>query len=223
MKVLGLDCAGNSCSAAVLIDSETVSTRQAAMERGQAEALLPMIALALAEARLDVGALDLIAVTVGPGSFTGVRTGLAAARGLALASGRPLVGVTCFAAVADAVASEIGNQPLVVALESRRAELFLQRFDAGVPGEPGLIVASAWPSLAPAGPFLVAGDAAQRFAAGFARNDMRIAERYAYSMAVAAARLGEAQWQHGARPLAAPLYLRPPDVTVPAPHRPSAR
>ena len=217
MKVLGLDCAGNSCSVAVLIDREAVAARRTSTERGQAEVLLPMIEATLAEARLDIGALDLIAVTVGPGSFTGVRTGLAAARGLALASGRPLIGVTCFAAVAEAVAGETGEQPLVVALESRREELFLQRFDRADPGEPALVAASAWRNYAPGVPFLIAGDAADRFAAGVARDDSRIVRHDAHSNAVAAARLGAAQWKSGTRAPPAPLYLRVPDVTVPPP------
>jgi tRNA threonylcarbamoyladenosine biosynthesis protein TsaB len=215
MKVLGLDCAGNACSVAVLIDRDIASCRHAAMERGQSEALLPMIEAVLAEARLDVGALDLIAVTVGPGSFTGVRTGLATARGLALARGLPSIGVTCFEVVVHAVSSAARELPLIVALESKRAELFLQRFNQDAPSEPALVPASAWPSFAPSGPFVVAGDAAQRFAAGVGREDLRIAPYDVHANAVAAARLGATRWEKGTRSTPpSPLYLRAPDVTV---------
>lgn len=185
------------------------------MERGQAEALLPMIEAVLAGARLNVEALDLIAVTVGPGSFTGVRTGLATARGLALARGLPLIGVTCFEVVAHSVSNEALELPLIVALESKRSELFLQRFDRDGRGEPALVPASAWASFAPSAPFVVAGDGAERFAAGVTRTDLRIAQRYAHTNAVAATRLGAALWKNGARPPPpAPLYLRMPDVTL---------
>jgi tRNA threonylcarbamoyladenosine biosynthesis protein TsaB len=214
VTVLGLDCAGSSCSVAVLVDQDIVSSRRAAMERGQAEALLPMIETVLAEARLDVAALGLLAVTVGPGSFTGVRIGLATARGLALAHGLPLIGVTSFAVVAHAVLSEVQERPFIVALESKRAELFLQRFDHDGPSEPALVPASGWSSFALPGPFVVAGDAAERFAAGVARKDLHIAPCDAHANAVAAARLGAARWKSGARPPPpVPLYLRPPDVT----------
>ena len=214
MKVLGIDSAGSACAAGVVADGRIVASRCVAMAQGQAEALVPMIDAVLTEARLDVGALDLIAVTVGPGSFTGLRTGLATARGLALASGRPLVGVTSFATVADAVAIEVGERPLIVALESKRAELYLQRFDHGGAGAPVLLSAGLWPSFVPAERFVIAGDGAARLAAGLSGAAFLLAERYAHSSAVAAARLAPGLWQSGAAsPL--PLYLRAPDVTVP--------
>lgn len=216
MKVLGIDCAGISCSAAVVVDREVVTDRCAVMERDHAAALLPMIEAVLAEACLDVAALDLVAVTVGPGSFTGLRTGLATARGLALARGLPLIGASCFEAVADAVAAAAGGAPLVVALESKRAELFLQCFEHDGPGEPALVPPSAWPSFAPSGSFVLAGDGAQRFAARLARTDCTIARRLAHSNAAAVARLGSTRWEPGAfPPRPTPLYLRAPDVTFP--------
>jgi len=185
------------------------------MERGQAEALVPMIDAVMTEARLELGALDFIAVTVGPGSFTGIRTGLATARGLALASGLPLIGITSYAAIADAVAENRQTLPLVVALESKRAELFLQRFDQAGASQPALIAPSRWESFAPAGEFAVAGDGAERFARGLARRDFRLVQAYAHSSAVAAARLGAPLWESGALPPPpAPLYLRAPDVTL---------
>lgn len=214
MKVLGIDCAGSACAAGVVADERIVASRCVAMAQGQAESLVPMIDAVLAEARLDVGALDLIAVTVGPGSFTGLRTGLATARGLALASGRPLVGVTSFAAVADAVAIEVGDRPLIVALESKRAELYLQCFDRSGASAPALVPADLWPSFVPSEYFAIAGDGAARLAAGLSGAAFLMAERYAHSNAVAAARLAPGLWQGGAAP-PVPLYLRAPDVTMP--------
>ena len=95
MRVLAIDTALEACSAAVL-DTEHVamSVHESLPKlRGHAEALMPMIARVMDRAGLDFAALDRIAVTTGPGSFTGLRVGLAAARGLALATGKPAIGL----------------------------------------------------------------------------------------------------------------------------------
>jgi tRNA threonylcarbamoyladenosine biosynthesis protein TsaB len=159
VTVLGFDCAGRGCSAAVLRDGEVGARRAEVMERGQAEALLPMISAVLEEAGVAATVLDLIAVTTGPGAFTGLRIGLAAARGLALASGVPVLGVTSFAAVATGVRSEdFAGRPLVVALDSKRAELFLQVFAApGAPQGEGALVAPDALRLAPPGRSIACG------------------------------------------------------------------
>jgi tRNA threonylcarbamoyladenosine biosynthesis protein TsaB len=102
--VLAFDTSAGACSAAVLGGDGTVLARRCeALERGHAERLLPMLRDVLAEAGVEIADLALLAVTIGPGTFTGIRIGLAAARGLALASGLPLVGVTSLEAVAASV------------------------------------------------------------------------------------------------------------------------
>lgn len=218
MNVLGIDCAGGSCSAALVVDRQVRADRCAVMERGQAEALMPLIDAVLAAAHLDITALDLVAVTVGPGSFTGLRIGLATARGLALARALPLIGATCFAAVADAVATETRGAPVLVALESKREELFLQCFERAGPGEPALVPPSAWPSFAPSGPFVLAGDGAPRIAAQLARGDCFVAQHYDHSNAAAVAQIGAGRWEPGTQPpRPRPLYLRAPDVSFPPP------
>lgn len=217
VKVLGIDCAGSSCSAAILVDLRCVAARFEAMGRGQAEALLPMIADVLDAAKLDVTELDRIAVTVGPGSFTGLRTGLATARGLALARGLPIVGVTSFEAAADAVTASSTNLPLVVALESKRQELFLQLFQAGVAQEAALVPPSAWVAFAPCGRFRLTGDGAKRFAASVIGVDGDTVEEPTHSAAVSAARLAITTWKPDAPfPPPRPFYLRAPDVSFPA-------
>ena len=134
MKVLAIDTASSACSAAVATEGVVIAGRSEAMTRGQAEVLMPMVQEVMAAAKSAYSDLDLVAVTIGPGSFTGLRTGLAAARGIALAQGIPAVGVTTLEAVAaaaarNATASEAAL-PIVVALETRRADLYIQRFDA---------------------------------------------------------------------------------------------
>ena len=96
MRVLAIDTALEACSAAVLDTEQAAITahESLAMVRGHAEALMPLVARVLDRAGLEFAALDRIAVTTGPGSFTGLRVGIAAARGIALAAGKPAVGLT---------------------------------------------------------------------------------------------------------------------------------
>ena len=102
LRVLAIDTALEACSAAIL-DTERedgVTSRSLPMVRGHAEALVPLIAAVMSEANVGFAELDRIAVTVGPGSFTGIRIGLATARGIAHATGARVIGVTGFEAVA---------------------------------------------------------------------------------------------------------------------------
>ena len=102
--LLAIETAGSGCSAAILRGAETLAAEHRALRHGHAEALLPMIDRVARAAGVEPGALDLVAAATGPGGFTGIRAGLAAAQGIALASGARLVGVTSFAAVAAALA-----------------------------------------------------------------------------------------------------------------------
>lgn len=213
VKILAFDCAGNSCSAAVLAEGRIVARRFAAMERGQAEALMPMIDAVLREAGFDVAALDLIAVTTGPGGFTGLRIALATARGLALASGVPLLGITCFAAIAAASPSAMRTRPLVVAIESKREELFLQKFTPN-PDAPALVAARDWASWLPPVPVLLAGDGAPRLARGLADREFLFAPGSGLPDAADVAVLAAELWRPGDCPVPPmPLYLRAPDTT----------
>jgi tRNA threonylcarbamoyladenosine biosynthesis protein TsaB len=115
MNLLAFDSAQAACSAAVRRDSTLAARRFARMERGHAEALMPMIVAVLADAGIGFPALDAVAVTVGPGSYTGIRVGLAAAKGIALARGIPLIGVTTLEAVARAAHPQIGGADARVA------------------------------------------------------------------------------------------------------------
>ena len=102
MRVLAIDTALEACSAAVL-DTEQgaiVASETRSMVRGHAEALMPLVADVMRKAQLDFAELDRIAVTVGPGSFTGLRVGIAAARGIGVAAMKPVVGLTTLASLA---------------------------------------------------------------------------------------------------------------------------
>jgi tRNA threonylcarbamoyladenosine biosynthesis protein TsaB len=193
------------------------------MAHGQAEALMPMVEAAMREAALPVAALDFVAVTVGPGSFTGIRVGLAAAQGVALAAALPLLGVTGFEAVAACVdRDQGGNDPLLlVALESRRAELYVQVVARDGPlASPAAVPPAAllgWTGAICGGhPLVVAGDAAARAAAALAGRPATTVLEARPATAVGVVRETLRRWRRGERQgRTEPLYLRPPDVTQP--------
>src|SRR6188474_433417 len=133
MRVLAIDTALEACSVAVL-DTERADLRaheSLLMQRGHAEALMPLVARVLDRVQLDFSALDRIAVTTGPGSFTGLRVGIAAARGIALASGKPAIGLTTFAAFAAPFIAADDTLPVVVAIDARHEHVYLQVFGPG--------------------------------------------------------------------------------------------
>src|SRR6202142_1208699 len=133
MRVLAIDTALEACSAAVL-DTELgtiVAHESLPMLRGHAEALLPLIARVMDRAGLEFAALDRIAVTTGPGSFTGLRVGIAAARGIALAAGKPAVGLSTLAAYAAPLVAADDTLPVVVAIDARHDHGYLQVFGPG--------------------------------------------------------------------------------------------
>jgi len=133
MRVLAIDTALEACSAAVL-DTEQAAIaahESLAMLRGHAEALMPMIARVLNRAGLKFAALDRIAVTTGPGSFTGLRVGIAAARGIALAAGKPAVGLSTLAAYAAPLIAADDTLPVVSAIDARHDHVYLQVFGPG--------------------------------------------------------------------------------------------
>ncbi len=217
--VLALDTVTSACSVALWVRGRIVSRRFQAMSRGHAESLVPMIAEVLAEGGLAVAAVERLAVTVGPGAFTGLRVGLAVARGLALATGRPLVGLTSFEVIAHGIPlEERRGRPVVVAVDSRRPELFLQSFGADLQpqGAPVLALPESFAASLPLGPVLIAGDGAGALRAALAgRPDTDFAEGPGLPDAADAAVLAAGlPWSGGLPPT--PFYLRAPDVTLSA-------
>src|SRR5258708_36062277 len=103
MGLLAIESSGHGCSAAIWRAGTVIAVRRVALEQGHAAALMPLVRDVMLEAGLAWSALEAIGVTIGPGSFTGIRVGLAAARGLGLALGIPVEGVTSFEAMAWSV------------------------------------------------------------------------------------------------------------------------
>src|SRR3954470_9625514 len=128
MLILAIDTALDACAAGVLDTDagELIAQESLPMKRGHAEALMPLIARVMQQSELPFSALDRIAVTTGPGSFTGLRVGLSAARGIALAAAKPAVGVTTLAAYAAPVVSQNPEQPVISAIDARHEQVYFQ-------------------------------------------------------------------------------------------------
>jgi tRNA threonylcarbamoyladenosine biosynthesis protein TsaB len=127
MLILSIDTALDACAAAVLDTASGVIARESLeMKRGHAEALMPLIARVMKASGIGFAALDRIAATTGPGSFTGLRVGLSAARGIALAAGKPVVGVTTLTAFAAPIVSENGAHPVISAIDARHDHVYFQ-------------------------------------------------------------------------------------------------
>ena len=128
MLILAIDTALDACAAAVLDTraGRLVAQESQAMKRGHAEALMPLIARVMKASGVAFTDLDRIAATTGPGSFTGLRVGLSAARGIALAAGKPVVGVTTLTAYAAPVVSGNHEQPVISAIDARHDHVYFQ-------------------------------------------------------------------------------------------------
>ncbi len=223
MNILALDTTTSACSVALMSD-EAETSRSAMMERGHAEALFPMVREVLNEASRGFADMDAVAVTIGPGAFTGLRIGLAAARGMALAAGIPCVGVTSLEAIAEAIgSSERAGRALLVALDSKRGDLFAQVFDAGGPplGPPVAVSYDGLLDVLPPRPLVVAGTAAPAVVERLVHRGWDAVRAggtgcpHARDVARVAARRWIAGEVTGKPP--SPLYLRPPDTGAPKP------
>src|ERR1700678_1953107 len=124
MKTLAVDTALGACSVAITADGATLAHHWVAMPRDLAEALAPMVGLTMAEAGTAFADLDRLAVTTGPGTFTGQRVGLAFMRGLRIALGKPLIGLTTLEVMAAAAGSEAGIPLIAVLHEAKRGEVY---------------------------------------------------------------------------------------------------
>jgi tRNA threonylcarbamoyladenosine biosynthesis protein TsaB len=128
MLILAIDTALDACAAGVL-DTDVarmIAQESQAMKRGHAEALMPLIARVIRQAGIAFAALDRIAVTTGPGSFTGLRVGLSAARGIGLAANKPVVGLSTLTAYAAPVVGQNAAQAVLSAIDARHDHVYFQ-------------------------------------------------------------------------------------------------
>ncbi len=226
MKILAIDTALNACSVAITDGPETLAFNHEIRSRGHAETLLPLIRSLMSDAKLSFADLDLIAVTVGPGTFTGLRIGLSAARGIALAATKPCVGVTTLESLAASVDARTAEQKVIVpAIDARRQEVYLQSFKYGtdpyfpaaisapiaspiteasahLPSQPLLLLGNGAPLLEQSG---VLGGYSFKILDLEPNPDARLIAQIAASRASTV--------KVGVPP--APLYLRSPDAKLP--------
>lgn len=215
-----MDTSAGACSVALWNDGAT-HERLVEMSRGHAEALLPLVLAALRDGDCGFQQLDLLAVTVGPGGFTGIRVGLAAARGMALATGLPCIGISTLEAIASAgscAARDVsaGGWPLLVAIDSKRGDVYAQLFADGEPATPAVVLGQG--DLADhfvLSSVLVAGDAAPSVSKALAAAGVNVCEARVPGFPTAArvAALAARKWQTEPSrrlPLPSPVYLRPP-------------
>jgi len=217
MRIFAIDTALEACSAAVL-DTERgalVAHESLPMQRGHAEALMPLVKRVLDRSALDFENIDRIAVTTGPGSFTGLRVGIAAARGLGLAANKPVVGLSTLAAYAAPFIAADDTLPVVAAIDARHGHVYLQVFG---PGGRTLVAPRLSPlreavrAAANSGAPRIVGTAANMIAAAWPADERApgaVEQQQAPDIGWVA-RLGAAAVDTGSPPK--PLYLRAPDA-----------
>jgi tRNA threonylcarbamoyladenosine biosynthesis protein TsaB len=225
MLILAIDTALDACSA-TLFDTDLdqpLAIASLDIGRGHAEALLPLVESVMNDARVGFDAVDRIVATVGPGSFTGLRVGLAAARGFALTCGKTVVGVTTLAAFTAPYITANEAVPVIAAIDAKHGNLYLQMVGAG--GR--MLVAPRVSNLRDAvrtvalGPTRIVGSGAAMLAAhwpssAMVRPPLLVDPRPAPDVTWVA-RLGAAADPAWAKP--SPLYLRQPDARPQTAHQ----
>jgi len=212
MRILVVDSALARCTAAVVQDGSVLAHRQVAATRGQASVLPVLVDEVLRETGLAAPQLDLIAATVGPGSFTGLRAGLALAHGIGLAAGVPVIGVTVGEALAEAL-PRLGRRTLWIAIGSGRGRVYLDR-----DGDIASFNLDALPLPGAGAAVAVAGDAAIPVGGFLAARGWDVMLTDARLPAARQVALVAARRLAGALPdlPAQPLYVDPPAVKLPA-------
>lgn len=212
MLVLAVDTALEACSAALVEGARVHAARSEPMVRGHQERLAPLVCQLLEEGGVRPHDIERIAVTRGPGSFTGLRVGLAFAKGLGLALSRPVAGVGTLEALADDGASGLSAS----VIDARRGQVYLQAFRGPrAASEPQILdledAIRTLINLEAAGPAALSGPGASLLAQAFAGA---VVDPRPHPDPVRLAALAAAG-DFGERSLQ-PLYLRPPDARLPA-------
>jgi tRNA threonylcarbamoyl adenosine modification protein YeaZ len=222
MKVLAFDTALRALSVAVLGDDDIRGRCFEARNRGHAEALFPMIEDVCRQAGVAYGEFDRIAVTVGPGTFAGVRVGLAAARGLAVALDIPVVGVSTLEVMAAGTLDCLRDSDthLTALFDARRGQVYSQTFDPALRplNAPCATAPAELARALPEGQGALVGDGAPlvQDVLGTSRENLRILNGPGQPDAAAAARLAPSrEAQPPGSGLPRPVYLRAPDARLP--------
>ena len=208
MKILAVDTALGACSAAVLDDGRVAAHVVTLMDRGHAEALAPMVDEAMRASGFAFAALGRLAVTTGPGTFTGQRVGLAFMRGLRVVLKRPLIGVTSLATMAAQAMDETGRPRAAAIHDARRDEFYVEIAPGG---EPLLLARDAVAEMFASFDGALCGTGAPLFAET-AKGAVQSSVRQPDALWVA--RLASTMPEPGEVPR--PLYLRAPDAKLPA-------
>lgn len=195
MLVLAIDTSLDACSAACVRDRDVLAAKSETMQRGQAERLAPMVREVVQSADIAFAGLDRVAVTTGPGSFTGVRVGLSFARALALALGKPCIGVSTL----EALALQNGEQGLRAGLIETPGASYFALYNDGAP----LIAPRAFAR----GEHVELADEAAAGRAWTLTGPGVVVD--AVALALRAMRLDPERYKPD------PLYLRAPHVTLP--------
>lgn len=224
MNILSLDTCFDACSAAAGRGLRTltpaISFAFESMQKGHAEQLLPMVQAVMSEVHLEFAALDRIAVTYGPGTFTGTRICVSAARALALATGAEIVAISSLRLMAmSSFIPAAATRHVAIATDARRGEVYFEVFDRhslqSVVGPQCAVVGDAVPMLGRS-PIVIAGSGAEALAEAARRSGIEATAILpgllpdAFDMLFMAAELPTSATVR-------PLYLRPPDAKPPAP------
>jgi tRNA threonylcarbamoyladenosine biosynthesis protein TsaB len=231
MHILAFDTCTLIGSAAVVIDGEVMAEVSALVRATHGETLLPHLERVLASAGLGLSEIDVFAVGIGPGSFTGVRIGLATAKGLALAENKPIVGVTSLRTLARGIMGGAGLR--VPVLDAHKGEVYTAAYEVDAHGElserippfhaPPADAAAALLRAAQQEPLWLAGGGIERYGDAFWQPLSALARRApklcdvprAACLAHEAARILASEGPSDLAMLE-PLYLRPSDAKLPA-------
>ena len=213
MRILAIDTALDHCAACVAQDDADapLSAETLPMARGHAESLLPLIERVIARVDGGFDAIDRVAVTVGPGSYTGLRVGLSAARAIGLSTGKPVVGVGTLSALLAPLLVDTVEGTLAAAIDARHGAVYIQALGQGEGLAPAhLSLEEAAARLAP-GPVVLVGSGAPLLASALAQRGVQARVAGVGGPDVAAvASLGLVA--DPAQALPRPLYLRGPDA-----------
>jgi tRNA threonylcarbamoyl adenosine modification protein YeaZ len=214
MIILAIDCSANLCAACIYDSASTSERARCVLDigKGHAEHLIGVVDAALEAARLTLNDLDAIAVSVGPGSFTGIRVAVSAARGFALALGIPAIGVNTLEALAEDARSAAPGQRVLAALTTTGDRVQMAVYDeAGLEDyAPGVVALREAALIAQDNVGVLAGNAAVSIASLIGGVPPLVATQSATADIAAYARVAARCGVGGPRP--SPLYLREPDA-----------